>query len=110
MKVTKVRFTFKHLCSFILALLTAQSAIADADIAKGKRQYQQLCAMCHGRNADKQALNSSAIIAGLPATEIASALHKRKNGEIDGGGNTVKARLTEQDMQNLAAYIETLGK
>ncbi|TNG95123.1 c-type cytochrome [Pasteurellaceae bacterium USgator11] len=112
MRIAEMRFTFKQLCSFMLALLMVQSAVAltDADIAKGKRQYQQLCAMCHGHNADKQALNSSSIIAGLPATEIVSALHKRKNGEIEGGGNTVKARLTEQDIQNLAAYIETLGK
>ncbi|WP_279716420.1 c-type cytochrome [Chelonobacter oris] len=92
------------------ALLTAQSAVADADIAKGKRTYQQTCAMCHGRHAEKQALDTSAVIAGMPHTEIVTALEKRKNGEIEGGGNTVKARLTEQDMQNIAAYIETLGK
>ncbi|SMB86725.1 Cytochrome c553 [Pasteurella testudinis DSM 23072] len=101
---------FPSLCAITLALLTAQSAVAEADIAKGKRQYQQLCAMCHGRNAEKQAFDTSAVIAGMAESDIVTALEKRKNGEIEGAGNTVKARLSEQDRQNLAAYIATLGE
>lgn len=102
-----MRFTLP----FILLAL-AQTALADGsgDIAKGKRQYQQVCAMCHGRNAEKQAFDTSAVIAGMAESDIVTALEKRKNGEIEGAGNTVKARLSEQDIQNLAAYIATLGE
>ncbi|MGR6981480.1 c-type cytochrome [Testudinibacter sp. P27/CKL/0425] len=101
-------FTLSAAC--ILATLTAQSAVADVDIAKGKRIYQQTCAMCHGRHAEKQAFDTSAVIAGMPQADIVVALEKRKNGEIEGAGNTVKSRLSEQDMQNIAAYVETLGE
>jgi cytochrome c553 len=105
-------------CSIISPLLLIQSAVAkvnpevdpNVDLNKGKRIYQQTCAMCHGRNAEKHAFDSSAIIAQMPANEIITALEKRKNGEIEGAGNSVKARLSEQDMQNVAAYVESLTK
>ncbi len=66
------------------------------------------CSFCHGNQAEKSALNQSRPLKDLPANEIVNALKARKEGQIIGAGNAAKSRLSEEDMQSVAKFIETL--
>ncbi|MDY4279704.1 MAG: c-type cytochrome [[Pasteurella] mairii] len=94
----------------LLSLVSVSSitASAQADLAQGEKLFRQNCAMCHGKSAERSALGQSAIINTLNKEEIITALQKRKSGEISGAGNAVKARLSEQDIENVASYVPTL--
>ena len=81
-----------------------------ADIEKGEHSFRQMCTSCHGKQAERSALGQSKIINKLDAETIVASLQARKKGEIIGAGNGIKARLSEQDMQNIAAYIQTISK
>ncbi|PJG82651.1 c-type cytochrome [Caviibacterium pharyngocola] len=92
-----------------IAALTLCTATAGyADLERGKRLFNQSCAMCHGKQGEKSALDQSALLNTLKTDEIITALQARKAGEIVGAGNAAKNRLSEEDMKSLAEYIETL--
>ncbi|MGQ0286225.1 c-type cytochrome [Pasteurellaceae bacterium 22721_9_1] len=99
-----------------LILLTALCAVISTtqahtpDMKQGERTFRQMCSTCHGRQGERSALGQSAIINKLPADEIVTALQARKKGEIMGAGNSAKARLSDQDMQNIATYLESLAQ
>ncbi|MCI7479207.1 c-type cytochrome [[Pasteurella] aerogenes] len=100
----------KKTATFLLLGLVSVSITASAqpDLAQGEKLFQQNCAMCHGKSAERSALGQSAIINTLKTEDIITALQKRKSGEIIGAGNAVKSRLSEQDMENVASYVPTL--
>ncbi|MFD0965842.1 c-type cytochrome [Seminibacterium arietis] len=79
-------------------------------LKQGQRLFNHSCAMCHGKQAEKSAFGKSAIINTLKKDEIITALTKRKSGEIIGGGNGAKSRLTENEIEIIAEYIQTLIK
>ena len=82
-------------------------AASGANLENGQKIFRQ-CAMCHGKAAENSAFNQSRIIRNLGQAEIVSSLQDRKAGKVIGGGNGVKARLNEQDMRDVAAFIQTL--
>ncbi len=101
-----------------LAAASAQAMAADADA--GKKLYEQSCASCHGMKAEGQGMFPK--LTGKSADHIATALAHYKNGDQDalkemggdlGGSNFSimapnAAGLSEGDMENLGAYIESL--
>lgn len=93
---------------FVTLLATISYAHADSNLDRGKRLFSQGCALCHGKQGEKSALNQSAIINTLSVDEIIAALQKRKSGEIVGAGNAAKSRLNEEDMKAVAEYLQTL--
>lgn len=93
----------------ILSALCVLSFTVQADntnnIKKGERLYKQQCAACHGKRGEKPAMGQSAVIRNFTAEQTVTALFKRKNGEIQGAGNSVKERLSESDMKNIAEFL-----
>ena len=72
--------------------------------------YKRTCATCHGKSADKSALGQSIIINTLNSEEIYTALSDRKSGKIQGAGNMVKSRLSEEEIKMLSKFVPTLKK
>ncbi|ABR75022.1 cytochrome C biogenesis protein CcsB [Actinobacillus succinogenes] len=95
--------------SLILTALCMLSFAAHAgntdSLKKGERAYKQQCATCHGKQGEKPAMGQSAVIRNFTAQQIVTALSKRKSGEIQGAGNSVKERLSESDMKNIAEFL-----
>lgn len=75
---------------------------------KGQQIYQQNCATCHGRQAEKRAFGISSVINTLDEQTLLQALQDRQQGRIRGAGNGVKARLSEQQTLDVVKYITTL--
>lgn len=93
----------------LTALFTIPSAYADTpDITKGEKLFKRSCATCHGKQGEKKAFNQSAIINQLNQEQIVMSLQDRKAGKIEGAGNTAKERLSDQDMKDVAEFIQTL--
>lgn len=71
-----------------------------------------LCASCHGDNADKKALSKSKIIAGWPAKKTIHAIKGYQDGSY--GGIFKKymrpyaLKLTDSDLEKIAKKIESL--
>lgn len=100
----------KYLIFIITALTISNYTYSyQPNLHNGENIFRQ-CRMCHGKNGDKSPMGQAKAINSLSQEEIYQALLARKNGEIDGAGNAVKARLSEQDMQDVAAFIQTLNK
>ncbi|WP_109078507.1 c-type cytochrome [Aggregatibacter kilianii] len=95
---------------FFLAACGTSTARAEPDIAHGQKVYNRACALCHGKQAEKPAMGQSKIINTFSQDQIIQALQDRKSGKIEGGGNRAKSTLSEQDMQDVAGYVETLKK
>jgi len=71
------------------------------------------CVGCHGANAEKSALNKSAIIKGQDAAATVEALNGYKAGTLNkyGMGGLMKgqvAALSDEDIQAVADYIAGL--
>jgi cytochrome c553 len=95
------------LALLMLALTLATLQASAADSAAGQKKYV-LCAGCHGpTGAGNEALKYPRL-AGRDAAYVAAQLRAFKSGGRDNA--TMKAMvagLTEQDIDNLAAYIAT---
>ncbi len=94
--------------TLLLASCFVATVQADTNPERGKRLFNQSCAICHGKQGEKSALNQSTAINTLKTDEIVTALEKRKAGEIVGAGNAAKSRLGKEDMQAVAEYIQHL--
>ncbi len=46
----------------------------------------------------------------LNSAEIAEALIERKNGKVNGGGNTAKRRLSDEEIKVLSEYLPSLKR
>lgn len=88
------------------ALLLFISSFSSAQEIAGF--YQKNCASCHGRHAEKTAFNKASVLTTLNEAQIAEGLTDRRDGKIQGAGNSVKKRLTDEEIQRLAAYIPTI--
>lgn len=99
--------------TFTLLLLSIAPLLGLANqsteiLEHSQKIFNRSCAMCHGKQGERSALNQSAIINSLKAEEIITALEKRKAGEIVGAGNAAKSRLSEDEIKGLADYISHL--
>ncbi len=88
--------------------MTSAAALASGNIAAGK-QKSAACAACHGPDGNATADGQYPRLAGQYADYIAQALReykdgKRKNAIMVG----MAAPLTDEDIDNLAAYYASL--
>lgn len=78
----------------------------------GASLYTQKCASCHGKNAQKSALNISQAIAGWSSTKITDTLNGYKNGTYGGSMKGLmqgqSKPLTDSDIKILSDYISIL--
>lgn len=104
--------------SFLVALaFTSAPALASGDIEAGK-QKSAACAACHGADGNATADGQYPRLAGQYADYIAQALHEYQDGTREHPalgirrGNAIMqgmaAPLTDQDIDNLAAYYASL--
>lgn len=98
-----MRYRWFLLCGILMQVGTAAAV-------EGKPLYQRDCAGCHGRNADKKALDRALPLRSLSEEDIVNGLKDRREGKIVGAGNRAKARLSDEDIQALAVYLSGLNK
>jgi cytochrome c553 len=97
------------------AFLTSNPAAA-ADVANGKALSESHnCAACHGPGLNKPVSPEYPKLAGQHATYIYWALRQYqigKDGKLLGRGNAIMQAqvqsLSQSDMKDLAAYVESL--
>jgi cytochrome c553 len=88
-----------------LFLFTSSAAAADAEAGRAKAA---VCAACHGNdgNATDPAIPS---LAGQPAQMVATQLYQFREGNRQNAQMTpMAANLSNEDMNNLAAYYSSL--
>lgn len=90
------------------SLFFSTIALANGNVIEGKKKVEQVCQSCHG--LDGQGINDTyPKLAGQFADYMVKALADyksgaRKNAIMSG----FAASLTEQDMENVAAYYSIL--
>lgn len=91
-------------------LMVCGLALASASVAATEdyaRQFQRDCSGCHGRKADKAAFNKAPPLITLTEQQAVDGMTTIR----DGGGNSAaaraKAKLTDEQIQGLAAFIQT---
>lgn len=89
-------------------------ALAAGDAAAGKTLYvQKGCPACHGANGQSVNPEMFPVLKGQDAPYIAEQLHNFKDGTRKGEGpgvimNQITKTLSDKDISNIAAYIESL--
>jgi len=93
----------------IAALLSCVVLQAQA-VTDGAQKFNQTCADCHGRKADRQAFGKAPPLISLSRDQLVSGLTDRRDGKIETSGAEQRAKttLTNEDIQGLADYIQTL--
>jgi len=90
---------------------TASSTIQKAAALNGAELYKA-CASCHGQNAEKPALNASAIIANWESKKIEAALKGYKDGtygrKMKGIMQAQCKTLSDEKIKVLSDYISSL--
>lgn len=101
----------------VLSPFFASSAAA-VDIKRGEQRYYT-CRACHGVNGEGNELLNSPPLAGMPAWYTARQLKNFKEGirgdhpdDTYGREMAPMARMlpTDDDIANVSAYLEQLGK
>jgi len=76
------------------------------------KQLYIKCAGCHGQNAERKALNMSAVIQGWDKDKIIQAIKGYKNGTYGGAMKTVMtgqvATLSDEEINALSIYISNM--
>lgn len=89
------------------------AAIAKADIVRGEALYSS-CAICHGEQGEGGHLLNAPKLKGLPASQVASLLKVYRKGTEMGPNSYAMipqaTHLSDADINNLAAYIATIGE
>lgn len=95
-----------------LAVFSSSALAAKADASMGKAKFA-VCASCHGADGRTPSGPAFPKIGGLKADYVEKALHAYKSGSRTGGMATTMQSmakpLSDSDIQNLAAYISSLG-
>ncbi|WP_322520971.1 c-type cytochrome [Guyparkeria halophila] len=88
-------------------------AIAKADVERGQALYSS-CAICHGEQGEGGHLMNAPKLKGLPASQVASLLKVYRKGTEMGQYSYAMipqaTHLSDADINNLAAYVATIGK
>ena len=95
-----------------LGLLVLGLACSSSFAADGEKVYKK-CVACHGAKAEKVYLNKIPALNSLDPQEMVENMKKYKAGELNlfKMGPAMKgqmASLTEEDMQAVVDYIQTL--
>ncbi len=101
---------------FSLALVGFATSVFAAD---GATVYKK-CVVCHGKSAEKVYLNKVPALNTLTAAEMVENMKLYKEGKVGENGkgkfnqgSVMKlqmAKMTEEDMNAVAEYIQTLKK
>ncbi|HHH54350.1 MAG TPA: c-type cytochrome [Bacteroidetes bacterium] len=97
----------------ILVAILSQNLMA-LDVEAGKEKFNSTCVVCHGSNGERKALGISQIISDIGDAEVIEGLLKniRDKGKESGKNmamvNTASG-LSDEDIENLSAYISTLA-
>lgn len=85
----------------------------NANASDGEALFKK-CATCHGKLAEKSALNKSKIINEFSEEEIIKALKGYQDGTYGGASKALMkpnvAKLNDDDIKALASYIVSLKK
>ncbi|MEK9647822.1 MAG: c-type cytochrome [Gammaproteobacteria bacterium] len=101
----------------LVTLLTSTSVFAAGDASRGQALYAT-CGACHGANAEgMEALNAPAL-AGQEEWYVVRQLQNFKKGIRGGAGDVYGMQMApmamilpdDQAMEDVAAYIKSLGK
>jgi mono/diheme cytochrome c family protein len=116
MKVQRARWTAAVVAG-LLGVMPAPAA-APGDAAKGKAIYEQRCLACHGPQGKGDGPTGKVLVP--PAADFTSAASRKKsdadllkiieNGKPPTAMAAWKGQLSEQDIQNVLAYVKTLRK
>lgn len=98
--------------SLLIALVALAPLIlqAEPDLERGKALNRQ-CALCHGFHGQGIIGGKYPRLAGLPEFYLLSMIDKYKTGELDYQAMTVVGglrNLSEEDIQNLAAFLSDI--
>ncbi|MDR1976378.1 MAG: c-type cytochrome [Campylobacteraceae bacterium] len=98
----------------ILGVLFGEKKM-NADLAHGETLYKKKCTSCHGQNAEKSSYLSARDLIKLPKDEIVDQLKNYRRDSGYGGTSGLIMRvqatmLNEQQMYDIASYIESLKK
>lgn len=95
-------------------MLYSPVSVLAADAAAGKDLYTQKgCPACHGPSGESTNPAMFPVLAGQSAAYISEQLHAFKSGERQGQGpgvimNQVTKTLSDDDIESIAAFIESL--
>lgn len=97
---------------------TPAAVAAPGDTVKGKAVYEKSCMACHGPQGKGDGPTGKVLVP--PAADFTSAASKKKsdadlltiikNGKPPTAMVAWKGQLSEQDIQNVLAYVKTLRK
>lgn len=71
------------------------------------RQFQRDCSGCHGHKADKSAFNKAPPLITLSQSQAIEGMTAIRDGGGTGAAARAKARLTNDQIKGLAAFIQT---
>ncbi|MCO6386398.1 c-type cytochrome [Aliihoeflea sp. 40Bstr573] len=90
-------------------LVSGQCSAFAQDLAAGEKLYQGSCRACHGPSA--QGMASFPKLSGKPAELLVERLQTYREGEKVGPNSALMiphaTKLTDEDIENIAAYITT---
>ena len=99
-------------------LLVQPVSGAGGDAGKGKAVYQKSCVACHGPQGKGDGPTGKVLVP--PAADFTSAASRKKsdadllkiieNGKPPTAMIAWKGQLSDQDIQNVLAYVKTLRK
>jgi len=109
--------TFKAACAAALIGMAASNAAQAADIANGKAlSDSHNCVACHGPNLNNPVSGEYPKLAGQHASYVYWAMRQYQMGNGNpnfGRSNAIMAaqvqNLSQSDLKDLAAYIESLN-
>ncbi|WP_415188056.1 c-type cytochrome [Rhodomicrobium sp.] len=95
----------------VSALVLAVAGARAQDVEAGRDLYETTCANCHGERGDRAALGQSRPLKTLAASDIRTYL-KAKQGmaEPQRTQDRIKAALTDEEMEAVAAYAAQFGR
>ncbi|WP_267524779.1 c-type cytochrome [Campylobacter sp. MG1] len=98
----------------ILLSLTTFSLLGTCAYASDGAALFKTCATCHGKQAEKSALNKSKIIADFSEEEIIKSLKGYQDDTYGGASKALMKpnvkKLNDDDIKALASYIVSLKK
>ena len=91
-------------------IIVASFGVADVAQAAGNaaagKDKSAICAGCHGDKGQGVAPNPS--LAGKPDADLVNALKDFRSGRVNSVMHGLAASLSDQDIENLAAYYASL--
>jgi len=101
-----MKASFLMVAMAALVFAVSAPAQADGDVDEGKTAAKK-CAGCHGANGEGKKKNPP--LAGMAESEFIQAMEDYKSGKKeDKNMNRTAKKLSEDDIENLAAYYASL--